>query len=218
MLRKILSYLFPINIETVDSAFSGKIELNLHRGKLVLDTAHTNYSYGSLQRILLRGLQQIGTDRVRMMDNILVLGLAGGSVVRSLTEEIRCRGKITGVDIDPEMILLSKRVFHLDEIENLQIICADAYRFAKEDKSRYELIIVDVFQDDKIPPFVLRRSFSNILLQRLTRKGCILFNTICISQEDRLRNEKFIEQSRLLCHVKTMDDVNGTNQLIFLYK
>ena len=55
--------------------------------ELVLDSKNTNYSYGSLQRILRLGLKNIGFDKIVPMDHILVLGVAGGSVIKTLVED-----------------------------------------------------------------------------------------------------------------------------------
>ena len=58
--KKWLSYLLPITIYKTDSIISKSIELTWHNGQLLLDTQNTNYSYGSLQRILRKGLKEIG--------------------------------------------------------------------------------------------------------------------------------------------------------------
>src|SRR5690242_17668321 len=100
MLKKLLSYFIPINIYKRNSAISQKLEVTYNNGELVLDSKNTNYSYGSLQRILRKGLDYIGFERIRGFENILVLGVAAGSVIKTLAEEIKFKGKITGVEID----------------------------------------------------------------------------------------------------------------------
>ena len=100
MIRKILSYLIPIPIFKTKSYWSKSIEVTWANGELVLDSENTNYSYGSLQRILRLGLKKIGFHQIRTMNKILVLGVAGGSVIKTLTDEIHCKGRITGVEID----------------------------------------------------------------------------------------------------------------------
>lgn len=52
-------------------------------GKLVLDSKNTNYSYRNLQRILRTGLKNIGFKKINKMSQILVLGVAGGSVIKT---------------------------------------------------------------------------------------------------------------------------------------
>jgi hypothetical protein len=75
--KKIFSYLLPIKIHTVKS-ISKSIEITWTNGELVLDSENTNYSYGSLQRILRLGLKSIGFDKIIKMNHVLILGVAGG--------------------------------------------------------------------------------------------------------------------------------------------
>jgi spermidine synthase len=145
MLKKVLSYLIPINIHRVKSALSKSLEVTWANGELVLDSENANYSYGSLQRILRLGLKNIGFDKIIRMDHILVLGVAGGSVVKTLVDEIKFSGRITGVEIDPEIIKLSNHYFKLDKIQQLEIVIDDAFEFVLKTKEKYDLIIIDIF-------------------------------------------------------------------------
>src|SRR6478672_9530558 len=102
MIAKFFSYFIPINVYTKNSSISKSLEVTWNNGQLVLDSKNTNYSYGSLQRILRKGLKYIGFERIRKFDSILVLGVAGGSVIQTLVDEIKFKGKITGVEIDKD--------------------------------------------------------------------------------------------------------------------
>ena len=104
MIKKIFSYLIPIKIYETKSALSKSIEVTWTNGELVLDSENANYSYGSLQRILRLGLKNIGYEKIVPMNHILVLGVAGGSVIKTLVDEIKYKGKITGVEIDPDYL------------------------------------------------------------------------------------------------------------------
>ncbi len=122
MLKKIFSYLIPITIFKQKSTISSTIEVTWVNGELVLDSNNTNYSYGSLQRILKKGLQKIGFEKIKSMNHILVLGVAGGSVIKTLLNDVKYNGKITGVEIDPEIISIANTYFQLHETPNLTII------------------------------------------------------------------------------------------------
>ena len=81
MLKRILSYIFPITLLRKSSTVSGLLSVTLLSGKQLLNTPNTDYSFGSLQRILRFGLQKIGFERIQKQKNILVLGLAAGNSV-----------------------------------------------------------------------------------------------------------------------------------------
>ena len=78
MIKKLLSFIFPITILNQKSSISQALEITWMNGKLVLDSKNTNYSYGNLQRILRTGLKNIGFKKIKEMSSILVLGVAGG--------------------------------------------------------------------------------------------------------------------------------------------
>ena len=188
MLSKLFSYFLPVNIYKKTSTYSKTLEVTWNNGELVLDSKNTNYSYGSLQRILRKGLKYIGFERIRNFENILVLGVAGGSVIKTLVDEIKFKGQITGVEIDAAIIEIANDYFKLDQIPNLEIINADAFEFVLKTKHHYDLIIIDIFQDTTMPNFLFEDFFINRLHSLLNVNGFILFNTMVIVEKDRLRN------------------------------
>ena len=154
MFRKFLSYILPINIHKQASEINKSLEISCYNGQLVLDTQNTNYSYGSLQRILRKGLLTIGFEKIRTFEKILILGVAGGSVIKTLVNEIKFEGKIVGVELDPEIIKIANQYFELNKIENLEIILANAEDFVRNKKENFDLIIIDIFQDNFMPEFL----------------------------------------------------------------
>jgi spermidine synthase len=188
MIRRLFSYFVPINIHKKNSGVSKTIEVTWNNGQLVIDSKNTNYSYGSLQRILRKGLKYIGFDRIRKFDSILVLGVAGGSVIKTLVEEIKFTGKITGVEIDQNIVDIANKYFKLNEIPNLEIIIDDAFEFVLKTKDQYELIIIDIFQDTTMPNFLFEDFFINRINALLNTNGFILFNTMVINKKDEERN------------------------------
>jgi spermidine synthase len=188
MLRRLFSYFVPINIHKKNSGVSKTLEVTWNNGQLVLDSKNTNYSYGSLQRILRKGLKYIGFERIKKFESILVLGVAGGSVIRTLTDEIKFKGKITGVEIDPTILDIANKYFKLDTIPNLEIVIDDAFEFVLKTKTQYDLIIIDIFQDTTMPNFLFEDFFINRINTLLNTNGFILFNTMVITKKDEERN------------------------------
>ncbi|WP_026705127.1 spermidine synthase [Flavobacterium soli] len=219
MLKRIFSYILPINILKKKSAFSKSLEVTWANGELVLDSANTNYSYGSLQRILRKGLQIIGFSKIVEMEHILVLGVAGGSVIKTLANEIKFEGKITGVEIDSSVIALANEYFQLNEIQNLKIVIDDAFEFVLKTKERYDLIIIDIFQDTMMPNFLFEEFFINRIGFLLKEKGFILFNTMCLKESDNIRNEKYVSAfNKKEFVVRKIPRVEQHNELIIVEK
>ena len=188
MIAKFFSYFLPINVIKRKSTISNSLEVTWNNGELVLDSKNTNYSYGSLQRILKKGLKYIGYDRIRKFKSVLVLGVAGGSVIKTLIDEVKFKGKITGVELDPEIVEIANTYFKLNEIKNLELVVQDAFEFVLKTKEHYDLIIIDIFQDTTMPNFLFEDYFINRINFLLKVNGFILFNTMVINEKNRVRN------------------------------
>jgi spermidine synthase len=219
MLKKIFSYFIPITIYEKKSSLSKNIEVTWANGELVLDSKNTNYSYGSLQRILRKGLKSIGYDTITTMDHILVLGVAGGSVIKTLVDEIQFKGKITGVEIDPDIIAIANEYFNLNAIPNLELIIGDAFEFVLKTKNKYDLIIIDVFQDTTMPNFLFENYFIDRIGLILNPNGFVLFNTMIINESGNLRNTIYCKQfNNSKFKVTTLPRVEQHNELIIVKK
>jgi spermidine synthase len=219
MLRKFFSYVVPINIYKKKSTVSNSLEITWANGQLVLDSKNTNYSYGSLQRILRKGLKNIGFDQIKKMKSILILGVAGGSVIKTIVDEIKYKGEIVGVEIDVEVIKIANDYFDLDKTPNLKIIIEDAFEFVLKNNTTYDMIIIDIFQDTLMPNFLFEKVFMNKIGILLNKKGTLLFNTMLLNKNDILRNQKYVaEMVPLHFKTKTIMRVEEHNELIILEK
>lgn len=219
MIKKIFSYLFPVKIYETKSSLSKSIEVTWTNGELVLDSENANYSYGSLQRILRLGLKNIGYEKIVPMKHVLVLGVAGGSVIKTLVDEIKYKGKITGVEIDPEIIKIANTYFKLDEVKNLEIIIDDAFEFVLKTKTKYDLIIIDIFQDTIMPNFLFETFFINRICFLLNSNGFILFNTMILNDDQNQRNKKYVaEFFNPQFKIKAIPRLEIHNELIVIEK
>jgi spermidine synthase len=215
--KRLLSYLIPIKIYETKSDINKNLEITWNNGQLVLDSKNTNFSYGNLQKVLRFGLKKIGLSKISNFKTILVLGVAGGSVIKTLVDEFEFRGKITGVEIDAETINLANKYFGLDKIDNLQIIITDAEKFVKEINETYDLIIIDIFEDNIMPDFLFENTFISNILKILNTNGFVIFNTIVSDNSAQIRNEKFVKliesKNRTL---QRIPNLKGDNELLIL--
>lgn len=181
-IQNLLSYLVPIPLKTYPSPWSGVLEINLVNGEKVLDTRISNYSYGALQKTLYRGLKEIQfTDQIKQ---VLVLGMGGGSVIQTLREKFYSTAAIDAVEIDPVVIQIARKEFHIDRFEPLNIIEADAYDFVFESSKKYDLIVVDVFLGNRIPEKITEMDFFQAVLYLLNPGGSMLFNVMKVTYSD----------------------------------
>lgn len=200
-----------------NSAYSTSLEVVWQYGKLILDSPNANYSFGSLQQVLRRGLFTIGKPRIQQLDNALILGVAGGSVIQTLRYEMGYTGKIVGVEIDPKVIELAVKYFNLDQINDLTIIIDDAQNYLKSTTATFDLIIIDIFTDNLMPGFLFSEVFYQNLEKCLQENGSIVFNTIVDDFYQVQRNSSFIDYFTASGYTTSrIANIEGNNELLFV--
>jgi spermidine synthase len=145
-----------------------------------------------LQSILKTGLLDIGATEISRMESVLILGVAGGSVIQTLVSDFSFSKKITGVELDQEIIHIANSYFNLDKIPNFKCVIADAEKFVQSDTNRYDLIIIDIFKDTEMPEFLFQDSFISNSKQLLNKNGYILFNTMHLNRNSKNTIDKYL--------------------------
>jgi len=211
-----LSYVMPLRVKNYHSPINGLLEINITDGIKTLDTHSCNYSYGSLQIILQKGLEEIEWSHA--VKNILILGLGGGSVIQTIREVFHSDADITAVEIDHTMIEIARQEFGIEKYAPLNIINDDALHFMAKCSKSYDLIIVDVFVQETIPENCLSTDFLTKISTALAENGNIVFNTMRDSIEKKTID--FVSQQfrKNGLTVRIIDRVGKTNTLILAKK
>jgi len=180
--KKILSWFYPVRIETVHGELDHVLEVNLYRGKLFLDTEQVNYSYGALQEVFDHAFQstQLYDRDIR---SGLILGFGSGCVAELLLSKCYDRINITGVEADQEVIRLTKEYFPIGNNTRISIIHNNAMKFVVNERNRYDLIVVDLFVEDEVPHDCRQPAFLKQLHELLNSKGSVYFNIMNRSSE-----------------------------------
>jgi len=207
---RLLSFFYPIT-RKVKSDYSGTVEITWYNGKKQLNTKNANYSYGSLQKILKTGLQKIDLSQCK---NILLLGLGGGSVLKTLRNDFKYDNNIIAIDIDPVIISIAQEEFNITNDEKLTILCADALEFIMQNDKRFDLIIIDLFVDTEIPDSFYSHSFWRQIIKATINKGGILFNASLHDYDDKKLTSIIKLLNKNNFNIEKLDRVNKTNTLI----
>lgn len=208
-MKRILSYLWPFTTYR-DSDFNGTLEVTWLNGKKVLDSQNSNYSYGSLQRILNYSLSKIYSSSI---SETLILGLGGGCVIDSLRNTFRYTGHITAVEIDSTIIDIANKEFNISDNERLKIIKSDAFNYIKQCKAQYDLIIIDLFIDNKVPDKFYAFEFWEMLIPLVNLNGHIIFNA-GINLDNNRKIDELSESFRNYIKFTKYEQVNGTNTIL----
>jgi len=109
-------------------------------------------------------------------DNALLLGLGAGSIPL-LHEQVNPNLRITGVEIDADVVELGRRFFGLEQRRNTRVVIDDARPFLREDESTYDLVELDLFRGGTEVPFYLAtREFFTLAADHLNDGGLLAMN------------------------------------------
>jgi spermidine synthase len=194
-LMRLLSSLAPVRLERVQGKH-GPLELTLENGRLVVNSAHANQSFGSLHRVWQHCFADIDLVRHRP-DRILLLGFGAGSVAHILRQELGIAAPITAVDNDPAMLDLARVHFGAAAIPDLTLLEQDARLALADLQGSFDLVIVDLFQELNVPPELGEDAFMDLLRARTLSGGTLLFNTIAHDAPSTALSERIGHQVRL---------------------
>ena len=139
-------------LEERKSSFNGKIQVVKSLGfGTYIQVEGLTQSGGVVRDIWKTTLKKLG-ERKMLVENCLILGLGGGSVAKLIRKKFP-KTKITGVDIDSNMVELGKKYLGLGKID-MKIEIEDAYKYVeilKKKSKKFDLIIIDTYQGDKYP-------------------------------------------------------------------
>jgi len=173
-----LSYFFPQTILITTSAHNHLIRVNEECGRLKLLVNGSRQSGSYIENLWKKAFRAFSIQSDTLAHSILILGVGGGTVI-TLLHDYFPDAAMKCVDIDPTILMVAKKYFHVDQIPHTTYVCQDAEVFSKEDKvrkSRYDVIIVDLFSGRHIPEFVVNKEFIASIRSILNRNGILLIN------------------------------------------
>lgn len=106
---------------------------------------------------------------------VLILG-AGCGTFTILLEKLNGNIDVTMVDIDSDAPYLSKKYFNVN-LDKYKFIVQDAYEYIRNCKEKFDLIIVDVFNENGIPYEFTTISFFQDIMKCLGDNGIMVMNT-----------------------------------------
>lgn len=176
VLKKILSYLIPIPLESKVGQDNVSLDVYYDQGKIKLFTKTTNYSGGKLKSMFRKALKQI---RFNAEDNVLILGFGMGSVWEIIKQEKKQNPNIYGVDYEPLMEeYINTYSPHILLDNKTQVEVNDALSFVRQSTNTYSYIIIDLFIDHKVAPVVFKDEFVFNLKKNCTGNAQVILNTM----------------------------------------
>jgi spermidine synthase len=188
-LKNILSFLYPLKVETRKGSVTPYLEVIKSNGKFVLNSQNANYSFGGLNVIFDELFDEI---KIKQYDikNVLLLGMGAGNVISLLYEKYHLNCKITAIEKDEVVIELAKKYFNIEKFKHLTIEHADAFDYAKLTENKYDLIISDLFIDGDVPQIFASPEYLRNLHRIGNEQCCVIYNKM--TESSFHKNEMFV--------------------------
>lgn len=175
----LLSIFFPQTVIKTKSKYNDEIVVIDHVFDRFVRVGGLTQSGGFLKNLWQKALSSLESDIYPK--NILVLGLAAGSVISILNKQWP-KAKITGVDIDKTVVEVGKKYMDLKQAKNLTIHIADAVSFIQNDSKKYDLILIDLYTGYTIEKRIASKAFLTSIKNHLSKNGMVVCNILPIKK------------------------------------
>lgn len=182
---------------------AGAIHAWWHRDRFLTGLAWDNLAAATL-------LRPEGPPR-----SILMLGLAGGTTLRIL-RHLLPDAEITAIDIDPEIVELAREHMALDEV-GTEIHIADAYRWVRKTKRRFDVVIDDCYlagSNDVFRPERDPAALIEALRPRIAPGGLLLANLVTGPGHRRLQSRMRAAFRRAFTEVRSVTTPDSLNETL----
>lgn len=138
----------------------------------VSDTTQTGPYTNSMWKDAFR---RVARARNPDVHTALLLGLGGGGAIRPLHERF-LSVRLTAVEYDPAMVKIAKEIGLWKPFPFPNVILGDVREAVPALEKIFDIIILDVFEGNKLSPAVKDDSFLGLLGSRLTNGGVLVVN------------------------------------------
>lgn len=160
--KRWLSHIMPLTLEETASEQNPSLSVILSRGRIQLISGEAIYSWDDLYKNFLLAFDQLKIDE-RNVHNVLLLGLGLGSVPYMLEKVFHRSYHYTAVEWDETVASLAVS-YTLPRLDSpIQIVTADARRFVEVCAEQFDLLVIDIFEDDITPPPFAPLNFYRIV-------------------------------------------------------
>ena len=146
--------------------------------------------------------------------DVAILGLAGGTAARQYAAAYGDAVDITGVEIDPAILDVAHRYFHLDE-QNVHPVIADARYWLDTQASQYDVVVMDAYRQPYIPFHLTTREFFSQVRDHLRPGGVAVVNAGRTATDYRLVDALASTMAAVYPSVFLVDVPQFANTLIY---
>ena len=193
-----------------------KTELILNEGQAIhsIYDSQSNLTHGYWDYLLLADSFRPAQAAPVTPRSVAFLGLAAGTGAREYRLAFGDQIDITGVEIDPDILAVGQRYFHLDDAHAHEVV-ADARYWLDTQAGHYDVIVLDAYQQPYIPFHLTTREFFQQVRAHLNPGGVIAVNVGRTATDYRLVDALASTMAAVFPSVMLLDDPNYTNTVVY---
>src|SRR5687768_2589106 len=142
----------------------------------------------------------------------LVIGLGGGTIPSFLRKRFP-QMRIDVVDIDPGVVAVAKSHFGFREDGLMHAHVEDGRRFVEQATQRYDLVFLDGFGTDSVPPHLTTREFLTAVRKILTPQGAVIGN-VWSQPVNRLYDSMIKTYHSVYDGLLVVDEIGSGNKIV----
>ena len=124
--------------------------------------------------------------------NILLIGMGSGKIINDFEYLFEDLKFIDVVDLEENIADIAKKFFNFKESNKFNFILQDGITYLRNNKKKYDLIVVDVANNDGIDLRFLSEDYFNAIKKSLKRDGIFVSN-MCASTDFENKKNKFFK-------------------------
>ncbi len=144
--------------------------------------------------------------------NMLMLGSAAGTAAGLFTDVYGPK-PVDNVEIDPAVVAMGRKYFHLDE-PNVNNIIQDARAYLRTTDKKYSIIGIDAYRQPYIPFHLTTREFFEEVRDKLEPNGVVMINAGRTATDYRLVDAIAATMRTVYPHVYTIDVAGTGNTMV----
>jgi len=187
-----LSYMMEMPIETVRRSPSDALHVSMKKGRLMLSTDYTIYSWDDKYMNYVWGFEKLNWQKVALQKGLL-LGMGLGAVPYILEKRFSTSIPFTAIEIDPDVVRLAEKHSLIRLKTAPEVICSDASSAIFGLKDTFDLIVIDICKEDYIPEAFESEAFMRQIDKLLSDKGVVLYNRFYSTFKDHFRTDRYFK-------------------------
>lgn len=125
--------------------------------------------------------------------NILLIGLGSGKIVNDFEFLFKDLKQIDVIDLEENIVNIAQNYFDFKPSEKFNFILQDGLTYLRTNKQKYDLIVVDVANNDGIDLRFLSDDYFQSIKKSLKKTGIFVSN-MCASPDFKHKKNKFIKE------------------------